>query len=316
MSLFWDHLTRHAFLQNAVLGSLLASIACGFVGSFVVIRRTTYVAGAIAHCVLGGMGAACYAQRVLGIAWLTPLLGATVAAVVAALIIALVTLSGRQREDTVLSAVWAIGMAMGISFITATPGYQEDLMSYLFGNILMVGTSDLWYMAVLDLVVAGMMLLLYDRFLVISFQPELARLRGIRVGAYHTLLLVMISLTVVLLTQVVGLVMVIALLTLPAATALQYVKRFGHAIWLACSLCFLFTSGGIAISYGPELPAGATVIELAGTAYFITLISKRLAVRFRRKRGPANGNTASRGMGQNDGDKAGTAPIQPGIGPR
>jgi len=276
MSLFWEHLLTYSFLQYALLAGLLASVACGVVGSFVVARRTTYVAGAIAHCVLGGMGAARYMQRVHGVEWMTPLLGATVAAVVAALIIAAVTVSGREREDTVLSAIWAIGMAVGISFITATPGYYEDLMSYLFGNILMVGVSDLGHMAVLDAVIIVLMLLLYDKFLVISFQPELARLRGIRVGLYHTLLLVLISLTVVLLTQVVGLVMVIALLTLPAATALQFSRRLWSAMLVASALCFLFTLSGIVLSYGPELPAGATVIQVAGAIYLLALIGNRI----------------------------------------
>jgi zinc transport system permease protein len=276
MNLFWEHLLNHAFLQYAILAGLLASVACGVIGSFVVVRRTTYVAGAIAHCVLGGMGAARYLQRVHSVEWMTPLIGATVAAVLAALIIAAVTVSGRQREDTVLSAIWAIGMAVGISFITATPGYYEDLMSYLFGNILMVGMTDLTHMALLDVVIVTLMLLFYDKFLVISFQPELARLRGIRVAAYHTLLLVLISLTVVLLTQVVGLIMVIALLTLPSATALQFAQRLWIAMVVACVLCFAFTVGGIALSYGPELPAGATVIQVAGATYLLAVIGKRI----------------------------------------
>lgn len=274
MNLFWEHLLKHAFLQYAILGGLLASVACGIVGSFVVVRRTTYVAGAIAHCVLGGMGVARYMQRVHGVEWMTPMFGATAAAVIAALIISAVTVSGRQREDTVLSAVWAIGMAVGVSFIMLTPGYYEDLMSYLFGNILMVGVSDLLHMAVLDAVIITLMILFYDKFLVISFHPELARLRGIRVGAYHTLLHVLIALTVVLLTQVVGLIMVIALLTLPAATVLHFAKRLSIAMLLATTLCFLFTVTGIALSYGPELPAGATVIQVAGAIYLLAVAGR------------------------------------------
>ena len=274
MNLFWKHLLKHTFLQYALLGGLLASVACGIVGSFVVVRRTTYVAGAIAHCVLGGMGAARYLQRVHGVEWMTPLFGATAGAVIAALIIAAFTVSGRQREDTVLSAVWAVGMAVGISFIMATPGYYEDLMSYLFGNILMVGVSDLQHMAVLDTVIILLMILFYDKFLIISFQPQLARLRGIPVRAYHTLLLVLIALTVVLLTQVVGLVMVIALLTLPAATVLHFAKRLWVAMLVATILSFLFTVSGIALSYGPELPAGATVIEVAGATYLLAVAGK------------------------------------------
>lgn len=276
MSLFWEHLFKHAFLQYAILGGLLASVACGVIGSFVVVRRTTYVAGAIAHCVLAGMGAAHYLQRVHGVEWITPLFGATIAAVLAALIIAAVTASGRQREDTVLSAIWAIGMAVGISFIMATPGYYEDLMSYLFGNILMIGVSDLGHMALLNALIVTLMLLFYDKFLLISFQPELARLRGICVGFYHTLLLVLISLTVVLLTQVVGLIMVIALMTLPAATALHFVRRLWIAMLASSVLCFGFTVSGIVLSYGPELPAGATVIQVAGVTYLLAVIGKRI----------------------------------------
>jgi zinc transport system permease protein len=281
MTFFWEHLFNHAFLQYALLGGVLASIACGVMGSFVVVRRTTYVAGAIAHCVLGGMGAARYLNRVHGVDWMTPLVGATIAAVLAALVIAWVTQSGNQREDTVLSAVWAIGMAMGVSFIAATPGYYEDLMSYLFGNILMVSPTDLRHMAVLDTVVLVLLGLFYDKFLVISFQPETARLRGIHAGAYHTLLLVLTALTVVLLTQVVGLVMVIALLTLPAATALLFAGRLWSAMMVAAALCLVSIAGGIAISYAPEWPAGATVIQLAGAMYLLAAVGKWAARRFR-----------------------------------
>lgn len=274
MTLFWEHLLEHRFLQYALFCGFLASIACGVVGSFVVVRRTTYAAGAIAHCVLGGMGVARYIQRVHDVQWMTPILGATIAAVLAALIISAVTLSGRQREDTVLSAIWAIGMAVGISFITATPGYYEDLMSYLFGNILMVGVSDITHIAVLDACIIALMLLFYNKFLVISFQPELARLRGIRVGFYHTLLLVLISLTVVILTQVVGLILVIALVTLPAAATLQFARRLWVAMVVACILCFVFVLSGLAFSYAPELPAGASIIEIAGITYLLAVASK------------------------------------------
>jgi zinc transport system permease protein len=284
---FWQDLMNYTFLQHAVLAGLLASIACGAIGGFVVARRMSYVAGAIAHCVLGGMGAARYLQRVHGVAWATPLLGATGAAVIAALIIARVTRSGTERQDTVLSAVWAIGMALGISFITATPGYYEDLMSYLFGSILMVGTSELWQMAALDAVIAAILLLFYDRFLIISFQPELALLRGIRRDAYHTLMLILIALTVVLLTQVVGLIMVIALLTLPAATASLLTGRLWCIILLGILFSLFFTLGGLIISYRPELPVGATVIELAGVTYLAVRLARRGLALTKKQREPS-----------------------------
>jgi len=276
MSLFWNDLGEFEFLQYALIAGVLASVACGVIGSLVVVRRATYSAGAIAHSVLCGMGVAQYLRRVHGVGAATPLVGATIAAVLAALIIAALTRSGRQREDTVLSAVWSVGMAVGVSFIAMTPGYFEDLMSYLFGNILMVGASDLRQMALLDAVVLGAVFLFYEKFLVVGFQPELARLRGVRVDFYHTLMLVLVALTVVLLTQVVGLVMVIALLALPAATASMLTGRLWMMMVLSGLLCMVFTVGGIAISYGPELPAGATIIELTAAGFFFVAIGKWL----------------------------------------
>jgi len=283
VSLFWNDLRQFEFLQYALIASLLASVACGVIGSMVVVRRATYSAGAIAHSVLCGMGVAQYLRRVHGVESATPLAGATVAAVLAALVIAALTRSGRQREDTVLSAVWAVGMAVGVSFIAMTPGYFQDLMSYLFGNILMVGVSDLWQMAALDAVILVAVFLFYEKFLVVGFQPELARLRGVKVDFYHTLLLVLVALTVVLLTQVVGLVMVIALLALPAATASMFAGRLWQIMILAGLLCMVFTVGGIALSYGPELPAGATVIELTGAGFFAAALGKWLWKRRVRK---------------------------------
>ena len=282
MSLFLRDLREYEFLQYAVLASLLASVACGVIGSLVVVRRTTYSVGAIAHSVLCGMGVAQYLRIVHGVEGATPLAGATVAALVAALLIALLTRSGRQREDTVLSAVWAVGMAVGVTFISMTPGYFEDLMSYLFGNILMVGAEDLRQMAVLDAVVLGAVFLFYEKFLVVSFQPELARLRGVKVDFYHTLMLVLAALTVVLLTQVVGLVMVIALMALPAATASMLTGRLWKMMLVASLLCMVFTVGGVAVSYGPELPAGATVIELTGVGFFAVAVGKWIWKRMRR----------------------------------
>lgn len=281
--LFFHDLFQFDFLFYAVIGALLASIACGFIGTFVVAKRNTYVAGAIAHSVLGGMGVALYFNKVHNIQWLSPLVGAIIAAVLAALIISIVSLSGKQRHDTITSAVWAIGMAVGISFISMTPGYSQDLMSYLFGNVLMIGTSDLWTMAVLDILILIILFLFYNRFLVVSFQPELAKLRGVNTFFFHALMMIMVSLTVVILTQIVGLIMVIALLTLPAATALKIVTRLPSAMILATVLCMFFSISGIALSYEPELPAGATIIEIAGAFFLLTCLYKFLYAKFKKK---------------------------------
>ena len=267
----------HRFLQYALLAGLLAAVPCGVVGSWVVIRRISYMAGGIAHSVLAGLGFAHWLRTVHGVAWITPMGGAVAAALLAALIIGWVGLHLRQREDTIIGAVWSMGMALGVVFITLTPGYATDLMSYLFGNILMVSAGDLWLMAGLAtavLLVAG---LFHRQLLAVSFDAEYAELQGIAVGRFTYLLLVLTALTVVVLVSVVGIILVIALLTLPAATANLFARRLGHMMLGAVLLCAALTVGGLALSYGPDLPAGAVTILLAGLVWFTAAGLKRRA---------------------------------------
>lgn len=272
---FLADLKQHTFLQHALLTGILASIACGIIGSYVVTRRITYIAGGIAHSVLAGMGAALYYETVYQWRWLHPLYGAVVGAIIAAIIIGLVSLRAKQREDTVISAVWAIGMAVGILFIFKTPGYNQDLMSYLFGNILMISSSDLWLLAALDLLVVGVGLLFYNKFVAICFDEEFARLRGIRVELFYILLLCLTALTVVLLVTVVGIVLVIALLTLPSAMAGHFSKRLWQMMALSALFTSILTTAGLTLSYGPNLPTGATTIVLAGIAYLAVIVGSR-----------------------------------------
>jgi len=272
MGEFFTALQQQTFLQYAFLTGILAGVACGVVGTYVVTRRITYIAGGIAHSVLGGLGAAQYCRTVFGWTWLNPLYGAVVAALLAALVIGCVSLwSATQREDTVIGAVWAIGMAVGILFIFKTPGYNEDLTSYLFGNILMVSPHDLWLIAALDIVIVTAAILFYNQLLAVCFDEEFARLRGVHVEFYYLLLLCLTALTVVLLVTVVGIVMVIALLTLPVAVAGHFAKRLWQMMALSAIFTALLTSLGLFISYGPDLPAGATTILLAGAVYLLVV---------------------------------------------
>jgi zinc transport system permease protein len=279
---FFTDLQQQTFLQYALLTGVLASVACGVIGSYVVTRRITYIAGGIAHSILAGMGAARYCQVVLRWEWFQPLYGAVIAALIAAIIIALVSLHAKEREDTVIGAVWAIGMAIGILFIFKTPGYNEDLMSYLFGNILMVTVDDLWLIAGLDALVILMGLLFYNQLLAVCFDEEFARLRGVRVELLYVLLLCLTALTVVLLVTVVGIVMVIALLTLPVAVAGIFAQRLWQMMVLSAVFTVIFTTAGLVFSYGPDLPAGATTIVLAGVVYLIAIPISRLIMKSRR----------------------------------
>jgi len=276
MGAFLSDLPRYPFLQYALITGVLASIACGIIGSYVVTKRISYIAGSIAHTVLGGLGAARYFQTVYHWEWFHPLYGAVFAALISAVIIGLVSMRAKQREDTVIGSLWAVGMATGILFIYKTPGYNEDLMSYLFGSILMVSPQDLWMIAGLDVLVVIAGVLFYNQFLALCFDEEYARLRGVHVEFYYLVLLCLTALTVVLLVTVVGIVMVIALITLPAAVAGELTKRLWHMMALSTVLTVLFTTAGLAVSYGPDLPAGATTIIIAGTTYLLVVSGLRV----------------------------------------
>ncbi len=274
MAGFIDVLTTQTFMQNALLGGLLASVSCGIIGTYVVVRRIGYLAGGIAHAVLGGMGIAYFLGR-------SPVLGALVTALASALAIGWINLRLREREDTIIGAFWATGMAVGVLFISKTPGYNVDLMSYLFGNILIVSRGDLELMLGLDAVIVAVVVLSYKQLLAVAFDAEFARLRGVHADFFYLLLLSMVALTVVILIQVVGLILVIALLTLPAAIAEQHVRSLGAMMVLATVLSMLFTSGGLALSYQPDLPSGPTVILVAAVSYLASTGGVNLARRLR-----------------------------------
>jgi zinc transport system permease protein len=257
---FVESLVHHSFLQNALIGGLLASIGCGVMGTFVVVKRIGYLAGGIAHSVLGGMGIAYFLGN-------SPIAGALLAAVIAALIIGWVKLHWHQQEDTVIGALWSVGMAIGILFISRTPGYNVDLMSYLFGNILLIPAQQLYLLAAMDGLIIALVSLFYKQLLAVAFDEEFAYLRGVPVEAVYLLLLCLVALTVVILIQVVGLILVIALLTLPAAITAQYVRSLAVMMLLATALAMVFTVGGLAMSFDLDLPSGATITLFAGVVY-------------------------------------------------
>ncbi len=265
MNEFFAALYEYTFLQYALIAGLLASIGCGVMGTYVVVKRIAFIAGGIAHSVLGGMGAAIY----FGV---DPLAGALGAAIISALLIGWVRLQWRAQEDTLIGALWAIGMAIGVLFISKTPGYQTDLMSFLFGDILLVPETSLWFMAVLDTVLLLIVGAYHRQFLAVAFDEEFARLRGIPVTFFYLLLLILVAVTVVLLIQVVGLILVLALLTLPAAVAGHYVHSIGKMMILATLIGGTISTAGLAISYQPDLPAGPTIILLAGAIYVLSAI--------------------------------------------
>ena len=269
MNIF-EAIISQTFLQHALLAGVLAGIGCGVMGTYVVVKRINFLAGGIAHSVLAGMGIAYFLGN-------SPILGAIVSALLAALIIGWIKLRWQEGEDTIIAAVWSVGMAIGIIFIAKTPGYSVDLMSYLFGNILMVSSSELYVMLALDMVLLSTVAIFYKQFLIVCFDEEFARLRGVNVELFYLLLLCLVALTVVLLIQVVGLILVIALLTLPAAIATRYQNSLKNIMLLAMVLGIAFTCTGIVMSYEPDLPAGATIILIAGVCYILSSVYSQLS---------------------------------------
>jgi len=266
---FWIAATQQPLARNAVFAALLLSMACGVTGSYVVARRVTYIAAGVAHCVLGGMGAARYLQVVYGWRFFHPIYGALLAALAAAGVIGWMSLANREREDSAISAVWSVGMAAGVLFIYATPGYSQDLMGYLFGNILLVTQQHLYFIMALDALLLVVVARWYDEFQLVCFDEEFARTRNINVPFFYILLLALTALTVVALSVIVGIVLVIALLTLPAAIAGRFAGSLAQMMLFASLLCGLFSLAGLTISYGRDLPAGPTIIVIAGGCYFL-----------------------------------------------
>ena len=264
-----------SFLRYSFLTGILASVAFGIIGTYVVVRRITSIAGAISHCVLGGVGIGLYCQNLFAGSWLGPTSGAIIVALLAAIVLYFVSMYPGQREDTVIGAIWGIGMAVGLLFIAKTPGYS-DPMSYLFGNILLLTQADLYLVIVLDIVIVSLVLIFYNHLLVLCFDEEYGRLRGIRTQALYLLLLIMTSLTIVLLIRIVGIVMVIALLTLPSAIAGNFVRSIGQMMIVSVVLCMVFISSGLALSYSLDLPSGPVIIVIAGIVYFVTLFRPSL----------------------------------------
>ncbi|MFO7495311.1 MAG: metal ABC transporter permease [Desulfobacterales bacterium] len=260
---------QYEFMRNALAAGLLASVICGVIGSLVVVNRIVFLSGGIAHAAYGGIGLAFF----FGWPFLAGTLGFSLAA---AMLMALVTLRARHRADTIIGVIWAVGMAIGVILLDLTPGYNVDLMSYLFGSILTVPTADLWQMAV----VAGVNLVIvvgrYQDFLAMSYDEEFARIRGVPVEPLYLLMIAMIAVSVVVIIRVVGLILVIALLTIPPFIAEKYARSLLQMIGFAGLLSAGFTVAGLYLAYRFNLTCGATIILVAAAGFFTCLAWERL----------------------------------------
>lgn len=272
---FLEALRLNPILQLAIFAAIGTSIASGVIGSYVVVKRIVSISGSIAHSVLSGLGCALWLQRTYDLPWLSPLYGALVAAILSALIMGWVHLYYKEREDSVIAMIWTLGMALGVIFVSQVPGYNVELMNFLLGNILWVSHTDLIILGVLNGVILLTVALYYHRFLALCFDEKQAQLQGVPVTRLYLLLLVLIALSIVLLIHIVGVILVLSMLALPASMAGVFVRRLSLMMVVAVVLNIVFSIGGLALSYRLDWPAGATIALFTTVIYLLSLRFKR-----------------------------------------
>ncbi|MBR7130471.1 MAG: metal ABC transporter permease [Lentisphaeria bacterium] len=263
-----------AFLRFAMLVGVCLAPALGIIGTMVVTRRISSLAGASTHAALGGFGLALFLQRVIQLEWFTPTLGAVIGAVAAAVAVGIVSIYAKEREDTVIGAVWAIGMSVGLLFLDRTPGYV-DWQGYLFGSILLLTGEDLVMTLILDAVIIIPTVVFFPSLLAMTFDDTFTRLRGIHVTILYLGLLILTALTIVLLINLVGIMLVIALLTLPSAAAACYTSHLRTTMLLSAVFNVLFILSGLLLSCILSLPSGPTIVVLAGIVYAASMAFKK-----------------------------------------
>ena len=257
------------FMRHALVAGFLASIICGIMGTLVVVNRIVFLSGGIAHAAYGGIGLAFY------FGW-PYLLGTAGFSLAAAMLMAAISLRARHRADTIIGVIWALGMALGVILIDLTPGYNVDLMSYLFGSILTVPASDLYIMAAIGLFITLAVVYYYKDLLVLSYDEEFAQIRGVPVKRLYFGMIGMLAVTIVMVIQVVGLILVIALLTIPPFIVEKYAKSLAQMMLGSSALGALFTISGLWFAYRFNLTSGAAIILVSGIAFFISLVIDRL----------------------------------------
>jgi zinc transport system permease protein len=267
----WHTALGLEFVRNALIAGLLSSLLCGVIGVFVVTKRLTFISDGISHAAFAGLGL-CF---LLGA---DPRLGALVTAVLFAVALGTLGTAATRQHDALIGVLYAVGMALGIVFVHQAPGYVPNLMTYLFGNLLLATAADLRLTCWLTALVLATLLVLRKPLVAVAFDEEFAFVQGVPVRAVVTTLLVLVSLTVVLLIQVVGVILVLALLTIPPLTALILARDLGPVIAISVGVGLAGTTGGLALSYRWDLPSGPAIIllgaSLLAAAYLVQALRR------------------------------------------
>lgn len=258
-------LLQYSFIQNAIIAAILASVACGIIGVYVVVKKIVSITGGIAHASFGGVGLGYF----LGI---NPMLGVLPFSLASAMVMGTVGKKSKIPEDSAIGILWSLGMAIGVIFVYLTPGYAPDLMTYLFGNILTVPQSDLYMMFILDIVIVGSVYLFYKEFLALCFDEEFTTVQGLPTEKLYLFLLCIVALTIVVLIKVVGIILVIALLTIPACLSRKFTHNLKQMMLISIVFGTIISISGIGLSYLLDVPSGATIILVLSLVYGLIVI--------------------------------------------
>jgi len=263
---------QYEFMRNALLAAVLVSIACGIVGTFIVIKKIVFISGGITHAAFGGIGLG----YLLGV---NPVLTAIPFSLLSAIGIGMISKKTKISEDSAIGMLWAVGMALGILFIGLAPGYAPDLFSYLFGSILTVPFSDIIIMIILDFIIILTVLFLYKEFQALSFDEEFSEITGVPIHTLYLLLLCLVALSIIVLIRVVGIILVIALLTIPTTIAKQFTNKLKKLIIYSTLSAVTLTVVGLWLSYVLDLPSGAIIVLVLTLVFLISALVKRLSAK-------------------------------------
>ena len=270
-------LLNYTFFQHALLGSLLASIACGIIGTYIVTRRLVFISGGITHASFGGIGIGLYTG-------VSPILSAAIFSVLSAFGVEWLSKRKDMREDSAIAVFWTLGMAIGIICSFLSPGFAPDLSAFLFGNILTITMTDIWMLLGLSVLLIGFFACFLKPIIYIAFDREYARSQRIPVTLFEYILMMFIALTIVACLRMIGIVLVISLLTLPQMTANLFTHSFKRIIWLSVGIGYLGCLGGLFLSYQLQVPSGATIIFFSILVYVLCKIGKSIYLCIQMKR--------------------------------
>ncbi|KPH52464.1 metal ABC transporter permease [Helicobacter pullorum] len=253
---------EYTFVQNAIIGAFFTSIICGIIGTIAVTNRMVFIAGGIAHSVYGGVGIAAFFG-------LPIMLGSTIFSILCAIILAYMLLYSKERLDSLVGSLWAFGMALGIILVELTPGYNKDFMGYLFGSILSITENDIYYMIIFSILLILFIIFNYRIILGISYDSEFTQLQGIRTNFFSMALMILIALGIVISMRSVGIILIVALLSIPAYCSEIFTNSLAKMMFASSLISFICMLGGILISYFYDLQAGASIVILLSIFSFI-----------------------------------------------